>query len=58
MQLHLIAVSIFLKRVWKIMKITLADWFAKEGFKMTVNHENLKFEEKSIDLFQNSFLIC
>ena len=58
MQLHLIAVSIFLERVWKIMKITLADWYTKEGFKMTVNHENLKFEEKSIDLFQNSFLIC
>ena len=32
------------------MKITLADCYA-EGFKMTVNHENLKFEEKSIDLF-------
>ena len=55
MQLHLIAVSIFLKRVWKIMKITLADWYTKEGFKMTVNH---KFEEKYIELFQNSFLIC
>ena len=40
------------------MKITLADWYTKEGFKMTINHENLKFEEKSIDLFQNSFLIC
>ena len=34
------------------MKITLAVCYDEEGFKMTVNHENLKFEEKSIDLFQ------
>ena len=40
------------------MKITSADCYAEKGFKMTVNHENFKFEEKSIELFQNYFLIC
>ena len=40
------------------MKITLADCYAEEGFKITVNQESLKFEEKSIDLFQNYLLIC
>ena len=40
------------------MKITLADCNAEEGFKITVNQESLKFEEKSIDLFQNYLLIC
>ena len=34
------------------MKITLAVCYDEEGLKMTVNHENIKFEEKSIDLFQ------